>query len=165
MIEIGQIETAEDCAAVKALVLEYVAWIMTQDPDAESAPVFEGLEAELDALPGIFGPPTGAFLLARREGEAVGCVALRQVEPGVAELKRMYVRPGQRGDGVGHQLVEAVIAAARAAGHRRIVLESYHTLTGAQRIYRALGFRDVPEPKDFPAKWHGRVVFMEMALG
>ncbi len=164
MIKIGQISTPDQCAAVKGLVLEYVAWANTQDPDAASASTFEDLEAELDALPGIFGPPTGSFLLAMNDGRPVGCVAFREIDQNTVELKRMYVRPDQRGNGVGLNLVRESIALARAQGRKRMELSSYHTMTGAHKIYRGVGFKDVPAPEGFPALYLGRVVFMEMSL-
>ncbi len=164
MLSISQISTAQDCAAVKALVLEFVAWGETQDPDAATAPTFHNLEAELDGLPGIYGPPTGCFLLARNDGLPAGCVAFRLIDPETVELKRMYVRPEQRGNGVGMALLRALLDEARAQGRRRVTLSSYHTMTGAHKIYRVVGFRDVPVPADFPALYLGRVVFMELAL-
>ncbi len=164
MIEIRQISTPEDCAAVKALVLEFVAWAETQDPDAKSAATFQDLEKELDGLPGECRPPTGAFLLATDAGAPAGCVAFRELDAETVELKRMYVRPAMRGKGAGVKLVQDLIAEARAQGRRRIVLDSYHTMTSAHRIYRAVGFRDVAPPDDFPAHYLGRVVFMEMDL-
>jgi putative acetyltransferase len=91
-------------------------------------------------------------------------VAFRLIDPETVELKRMYVRPDQRGNGVGMALVLALLDEARAQGRRRVILDSYHTMTGAHKIYRAVGFRDVPAPADFPALYLGRVVFMELAL-
>jgi putative acetyltransferase len=164
MLKVAQIETSADCRAVKGLVLEFVAWAYTQDPDAQAAPTFTDLEAELDGLPGIYGPPTGSFLLATLDDQPVGCVALREKDRDTVELKRMYVRPGQRGHGVGLKLVQDLVAVARAQGRKRIVLDSYHTMTGAHKIYRAVGFQDVAPPDDFPKTWEGRVVFMEMTL-
>lgn len=164
MIIIAQIRTPEDVAAVRALVEDFVAWAATQDPDADSAPAFHGLQAELDGLPGIYAPPGGAFLLARADGQPAGCVAFRPVGPGTAEVKRMWVRPDRRGLGIGRRLVEALVAAARAEGHRRIVLDSYHTMIAAHAIYRRAGFRDVPAPEGFPEAFRDRVVFMAMDL-
>lgn len=164
MLEIRQIVTADECRAVKGLVLDFVAWAQTQDPDAQTAATFTDLAKELDELPGIYGPPGGSFLLATVDGKPVGCVALRETDQDTVELKRMYVRPDQRGLGVGLNLVQRVVEVARAQGRKRIVLGSYHTMTGAHKIYRAVGFQDVAPPDDFPEKWAGRVVFMEMAL-
>lgn len=164
MLSIKQISTPEDCAAVKGLVLEFVAWCNTEDPDAAAASTFKDLNAELDALPGIFGPPTGSFLLATNDDRPVGCVAFREVDQYTVELKRMYVRPDQRGHGVGLTLVQNAIALARAQGRKRMELSSYYTMTGAHKIYRGLGFKDVPAPSDLPTLYQGRVVFMEMSL-
>ncbi|MEM7263388.1 MAG: GNAT family N-acetyltransferase, partial [Planctomycetota bacterium] len=77
---------------------------------------FQGFEAELAALPGRYAPPTGAILLAMRDGNAIGCVGLRALEPGTCEMKRMYVDTAGRGMGVGRALGEAVIALARQLG-------------------------------------------------
>ncbi len=164
MVRIGQIAAPDECAAVKALVLEFFAWANTQDPDAQGASTFHNLEAELDGLPGDYGPPTGSFLLATDDGRAVGCVAFREVDPDTVEVKRMYVLPDQRGGGTGSKLVQELMEVARAQGRRRMVLSSYHTMTGAHKIYRAVGFRDVPAPEDFPEHMLGRVIFMEMSL-
>lgn len=164
MIKTVQISTPAECAAVKALVLEFVAWAATQDPDADSAATFSNLEAELDGLPGKFGPPTGSFLLATDQGEAVGCVAFREVDADTVELKRMYVRPDQRGRGTGAKLVQDLMAVARAQGRKRMELSSYYTMTGAHHIYRSVGFRDVAAPADLPPLFHGRILFMEMDL-
>ena len=165
MLRIAQMSGAEDLKDAIGLVRELTTWAMSLDPDAEEAPAFNNLENELAELPVKFAPPGGCFLLARESGRPVGCVSYcAQGEPGVVELKRMYVRPGQRGSGLGVALLEAVIERARAEGVRRIVLDSYHTMTSAHKIYRAAGFRDVGPPPGFPEKFVPVVVFMEMDL-
>ena len=112
----------------------------------------------------LYGPPTGSFLLATDQGRPVGCVAFREVDADTVELKRKYVRPDQRGRGTGVKLVQDLMAVARRQGRKRMELCSYHTMTGAHRIYRALGFRDVAAPPDLPPLYHGRDLFMEMDL-
>ena len=164
MLTIRRISTSADCLAVKTLVLDFVAWAGTQDPDAQTATTFADLDAELNSLPGIFGPPTGCFLLARQDDDPAGCVAFRELDAQTVELKRMWVRPDQRGGGVGLKLVQTLIAVARAQGRKRIELSSYHTMTGAHKIYRAVGFQEFAAPADLPAKDLGRVIFMQMAL-
>lgn len=164
MLRIRQISTSDECAAVKGLVLEFVAWANTQDPDAQTAPTFNDLEAELDGLPGKYAPPTGSFLLATNDDRSLGCVAFRQLDQDTVELKRMYVRPDQRGNGIGSKLVQELLEVARVQGRKRIVLDSYHTMTGAHKIYRAAGFRDVAAHEGFPEHYLGRVIFMEMNL-
>ena len=93
-----------------------------------------------------------------------GCVAFREKVADTVELKRMNVRPGQRGKGTGLALVQDLVSVARAQGRKRVVLDSYHTMTGAHKIYRAVGFGDVAAPDDLSKLWHGRILFMEMDL-
>src|SRR5262249_22171783 len=79
-----------------------------------------------DSEPGI--KPTAAdipvFLVARSHGDPVGCGALRPIEPGLVEIKRMYVRPAERGNGFGKLILGALEAEARALGAERVVLET-----------------------------------------
>lgn len=76
----------------------------------------------------------------------------------------MFVRPDQRGLGVGLTLVQKLIATARVRGRTKMELSSYYTMTGAHKIYRGVGFTDVPAPADLPALYQGRVIFMEMVI-
>jgi GNAT superfamily N-acetyltransferase len=164
-MSICQIETPDDIDAVRGLVREFFAYAETLDPDAKSASTFGGLEAELAALPGgPYGPPDGCFLLARVDGAAAGCVALRRTDATLAEVKRMFVRPSFRGQKIGQRLVTALLTKARDLGYLHVELSSFYTMTSAHAIYRAAGFRDVPQPPGFPKEYEDRVVFMEMDL-
>ena len=163
-MEIVQIETPEEIDAVRHLVREFFAFALTEDPSAKNAPAFAGVDEQLAALPGIFGPPDGAFLLASVDGKPAGCVALRADAPGVCEVKRMYVRPDFRGLRVGKALVAALIETSRALGYRKIVLDTFHTFRAAQYLYRKAGFVEVPPTFDLPEHLLGKVVFMEMDL-
>jgi putative acetyltransferase len=86
----------------------------------------------------------GAFLLVVRDGRTVGCGAVRRLEAGTAEMKRMYVVPELRGRGLGHLLVEALEARARELGARRLVLETGIRQEVAIALYRAMGYRPIP---------------------
>jgi putative acetyltransferase len=122
---------------------------------------FQGFAAELAGLPGDYAPPAGALLLARRAGEAVGVVALRPLEPGVAEMKRLYVRPAVRGGQLGRRLAEAILDAARARGYRAVRLDTLHDMAAAHGLYEKLGFRRIAAYNDNPLDG---VRFYELAL-
>lgn len=164
MISINQISTEDDIKAAGQLVRALTTWAISLDPDTADAPTFEDIDAEMASLPGKYAPPTGCFLLAREGRVPVGCVAYLARGNETVELKRMYVDPGQRGKGVGVKLVLALIENARRQGARRIVLDSYHTMHSAHKIYRNLGFKDVSAPQGFPENLVSKVVFMEMDL-
>jgi ribosomal protein S18 acetylase RimI-like enzyme len=106
---------------------------------------FQGFEAEVAGLPGAYAPPRGQMLLARRpeDGQIVGIVALRPVpdSPDLCEMKRLYVSPSARGLGLGRTLALAVMDEARRLGFARMCLDTLPSMTEAQALYRALGFR------------------------
>jgi ribosomal protein S18 acetylase RimI-like enzyme len=94
---------------------------------------------------GAYLPPDGRLFLARDAGERlVGTIFLKRIRPDAAEIKRLYVRPEARGNGLGRTLSEAAIAEARAMGIRSVLLDTSLWLTAAQALYRSMGFREVP---------------------
>lgn len=142
MRRIIQAVSAAEIEVARSLFVEY----------AESLGIdlgFQDFDRELAGLPGEYSPPCGSLLLAV-DGEAVlGCVAVRPLEwPGVAELKRLYVRPSARGHGLGLMLTQAAIAAAREADYEALRLDTLPTMGPAQDLYRSFGFREI-EPYRF----------------
>ncbi|HEU4587866.1 MAG TPA: GNAT family N-acetyltransferase [Gemmatimonadales bacterium] len=123
---------------------------------------FQGFETELATLPGRYAPPSGRLFLAWHDDMAAGCVALRRLEPGVCEMKRLYVRPAARGHGLGRALAERVIAEGRAAGYLTMRLDTLPAMQEAQGLYAALGFREIEPYTRNPVPG---VRFLELRLG
>ena len=96
-IQIMQVKTSEQLAAVRELMREYIAWTMTFFADPESAPTVHNIEGELQDLPGVYALPRGRLLLATVGGKPAGCVALKPIDATTCELKRLYVRPQAQG--------------------------------------------------------------------
>ncbi len=109
---------------------------------------FQDFDAELAALPGEYAAPRGALLTALVQGELAGCCAVRPLDtvdyPNACEMKRLYVRPDYRGSGLGRQLVEATLDAARSAGYDCILLDTLSDMEAARALYEDLGFEEVP---------------------
>lgn len=109
---------------------------------------FQNFEAELAGLPGDYGPPGGALLLAMVDGDVAGCCALRALDsvdyPNAAEMKRLYVRKAFRGFGLGRQVAEAVLDLARVAGYHCVLLDTLDDMESARALYADLGFTDIP---------------------
>ena len=109
---------------------------------------FQGFEEELAGLPGDYAAPRGALILARVDGEIAGCVALRPADtadyPNAAEMKRLYVRKAFRGFGLGRQLAERVLDAARQAGYASVLLDTLDDMEAARALYEDLGFEAIP---------------------
>jgi GNAT superfamily N-acetyltransferase len=133
--------TIADLDEIRAMLREYAAWL-------EVDLCFQNFEQELAELPGEYAPPSGRLLIV----EGAGCVALRPIDREICEMKRLYVRPEHRGSGLGRNLIGAIIDEARAAGYRRMRLDTMPKMDSAQRLYASLGFRDIapyrynPEP-------------------
>lgn len=125
---------------------------------------FQGFDAELAGLPGDYAAPRGLMLLARDAagGEIIGCVAVRPVPgtPDLCEMKRLFVRKAGRGTGLGRKLALAAMAQAHRLGYRRICLDTLPSMTAAQALYRALGFRQTGVATTEPP-----VLLFERALG
>jgi GNAT superfamily N-acetyltransferase len=100
--------------------------------------------------------PLTVFLVGRFGGDVVACGATRHVEAGVAEIKRMYVRPAARGRGFSKQILRALEDAARTAGVRRLILETGDRQPEAVSLYQSAGFTATPPYGEFKSNPRSR---------
>jgi putative acetyltransferase len=131
----------DEFAAARQIFLEYAAALNVDL-------CFQDFDAELADLPGEYAEPAGALLLAFVDGDVAGCCALRPLVsvdyPNVAEMKRLYVRKAYRRFGLGRELAEAILDAARVAGYHSVLLDTLDDMETARALYTDLGFYEVP---------------------
>jgi putative acetyltransferase len=123
---------------------------------------FQNFDEELKSLPGGYAPPDGRLLLALTDNHAAGCIALRKISPGICEMKRLYVRPEDRGQSLGRLLVERLIAEAQAIGYERMRLDTVAAeMKDAIALYRRCGFHEIEPYTSIPVE---SALWMELAL-
>jgi len=99
-------------------------------------------------------PPEGLFLVAHRNGVAMGCAGLRTAGDGVGEVKRVWVSPASRRQGLGRRLMAEIERHARERGLRELRLDTRSDLVEARRLYESLGYREIEPFGDNPYAGH-----------
>jgi len=156
MFTIVQAQSPEQIAAARELMIEYAKTLGFEL-------CFQNFDEEMRTLPGKYAAPGGRLLLAYCDREAAGVVAMRALDqPGVCEMKRLYVRSAFRGQSLGRMLAEKLIAEAGAAGYTRMRLDTVPgKMDRAITMYRELGFKEVDAYYLTPVR---ETLFMELAL-
>ena len=124
----------------------YSRFLAQEIPDEGPEPVALPL-ADADS----YRPPRGAVLVGFSEGAPLGCVSLRTLAPGLGEIKRLWVVPEARGQGLARRLMRAAEDQARGLGMTRLQLDTNETLTGALALYRAEGWVEIAPYSAYPA--------------
>jgi ribosomal protein S18 acetylase RimI-like enzyme len=140
---------SKDLETVRRLFQEYRQWLADHRDTAASADeiVKVGLrqiDQQIAELPGAYGPPRGEIILAFAGEAVVACGALREHDPTIAEIKRIYVREDHRGPGFGPRLTRALLDRARELGYERVRVDTLPTMSAAIQFYQALGFTPIP---------------------
>lgn len=167
MTAITQAEGLRDLDGLIAILREYLTWDIEQlsklsglaiDPEVYVSHTLK----EID----VYFPPRGRLLLARDAGELVGMAFLKPIREDACKVKRLYVRPDQRGRGLGKTMLGQLIDAAREIGYARILLDSATYMSDAHALYRSMGFEDIdfyPEGETNEA-FKPFMVYMEQIL-
>ena len=167
-IELSFAKSEQDIEAVRGLMHEYLVWHGLRYSEfrdqLEKYVDYKAQQLEIDRLPGEYDSPRSCFLMARRGDDAVGCVALRDSGEGIAEMKRMFVRPQAQGSGVGKRLATSLIKIANGLGYATMRLNTGPLQTEAVNLYQKLGFKIISPYYDLPLALGERLVFMERDL-
>lgn len=154
-IDIAPVANPRELEDVRTLFMEYARSL-------DFSLCFQSFDEEVARLPGMYAPPKGALLLARVDGEAAGCAGLHELEDGIAEMKRLFVRPRYRDLGLGRALAQRILDEARAIGYRRLRLDTIQgTMDPAIRLYRRMGFVPIEPYRSNPI---AGALYMELAL-
>ena len=132
---------------------------------------FQDFSGEMAAMPGKYAPPNGELFLARSNAsrEAIGCIGLRPLFLGspsmpkrVCEMKRLYVTPEGRGEGVARALVAEVLRTAEQLGYEEMRLDTLSQMVAARRLYESLGFEEIERYYETPVEG---TVFLGKKIG
>ena len=154
---IRQARTAEDIATARDMFREYQVWLGVDL-------CFQDFDSELANLPGVYVPPRGEIYIAAAGDDVAGVDAVRPVSDGLdgrSEVKRLYVREGWRGQGLGRALADAAVSFATHAGYTTMVLDTLPHLVTARDMYARMGFKEIVPYYENPLP---DVVYMEKIL-
>jgi ribosomal protein S18 acetylase RimI-like enzyme len=150
MPKISIVEAVEpkDIAAVERLLRDYLLWMRRRyhaHLDMIDA-YFDEREwqSELANLPGRYGAPFGAIVLALVDGVPAGCVMMRGIGCYVSEMKRLFVRPAFRGMGLARKMVDTLMGLSCKRGYAHLRFETSALQAEAEGLYRSMGFQSIP---------------------
>ena len=136
-IRLSHIQSGPALEEVRTLFLEYARGLNFNL-------CFQDFDKELVELPGVYGLPHGRLILSVVDQKAAGCVALKSLEPGVCELKRLFVRPEFRRRHLGLKMSRHIVNEARLIGYSTMRLDTIRgTMDDAIALYTSLGFREI----------------------
>ena len=146
---------------IRQLFCEYTAMLVETDETVKSCLAAQGYGDELDHVEKKYGLPDGRLYgLCRDDGQLAGCAAIHRLDERCCELKRLYVRPEYRGQGLSRLLMEQCIGDARRIGYQYMRLDTLPFMTAAMSLYKEYGFYEIPPYYDNPIP----AIFMQKDL-
>jgi len=137
-IDLRHIQSGPDLDEIRSLFLEYARGLNFNL-------CFQNFDKELQGLPEPYDMPHGRLILCKVKGTTAACIAMKPLEPGICEMKRLFVRPEFRGQRLGAQLAEYIIVEARTIGYSAMRLDTIPgTMDNAIALYRSVGFKEIP---------------------
>lgn len=168
MVKIVPASKAEHYSQIHELFLEYLRWIGEK--------LYETYGMGIDDVEGYvdedlkhidkFMPPSGRLFLCFVDDKLAGMGAIKQLAPGIGEIKRMYVRPEFRRQGLGRALMNHLHNEAAQQHYQCLRLDSAPFLPESHQLYRTSGFQDIQpyEGTEVPKEFHKNWIFMERTL-
>jgi ribosomal protein S18 acetylase RimI-like enzyme len=123
-----KLETEEEIAGAKKLILEYIQWL-NQDLS------FQNIDDELNNFPAKYGEPEGAFFIAKEGHAIIGCVGIKKLENTICEMKRLFVKDAYKGKGIGKKLVAIILDEAKLKHYEKMRLDTLDTMEKALNLY------------------------------
>ena len=130
-------KTDDEYRSAALLFKEYAAWL---NIDLS----FQHFEKELIELKTMYAAPQGGIILCKAAHEFIACVGIRKIESNIAELKRMFVKPGYQNRGIGKILLEKAVELAKKSNYSFIRLDTLNYMTAAINVYKQYGFYEIP---------------------
>ncbi|MEL6942719.1 MAG: GNAT family N-acetyltransferase [Bacteroidota bacterium] len=154
MLRITEVSTPSQIEQIRVIFQEYAESRGFDD-------ALKGFDEELANLLGKYAAPKGALLLAKWEGKIAGCVALQCLSPTICEMKRMYVKPKFRGNGIGRALVAHLLEMAKERSYKIMRLDTHSSMLAAHQLYAQFGFTEIERYNENPIKG---IRFFELLL-
>ena len=154
MINYINANTDEDYSNAAILFKEYAA-LLNIDLS------FQQFDDELMNLKTMYVAPEGGIILCKAENEFIGCTGIRKIDSNIAELKRMFVKPGYQNQGIGKALLQKAVDLARTLNYNAIRLDTLNRMTAAISLYKKHGFYEIPPYYQNPNE---TAVYFEMKL-
>lgn len=151
-MEIKLVSGLDHAPEIVDLFTEYTKMLVEVEPSFAGYLEQQNYQHEIEDLPYKYGAPDGVLHLALVDGRPAGCIGLRKLDDTRCEMKRMYVHPAYRKNGLGDLLVKQILADAKELGYKQMLLDTLPQLDSAIRLYQRHGFDFIPCYNDSPVE-------------